>query len=253
MKASRQYWLLTGLLLAGALYALQAGFVGWALIKFPALQVQVITVGVIAVFLHSYVVHGYGAAKLLSLNEHALLAVLENRDSVREFDKTAVAQLLAKAKQLRGKGVAVEQRDFSELFKMLKYSFEDKMNADIERIDKLRTKLLFTMLFFTVVAIVQGFASQLYPTNAEESKLFSFNIISALGYSYVPAAECLGASIVLLTLSHLLQDSASTLTERFGEVLYEATFLGHIDVENNALADFAPAIETRRHYNGQAS
>ena len=93
-----------------------------------------------------------------------------------------------------------------------------------DQIDSIRTTLFFVALFVTIIGIVLGFATQQYPTNPEEAKMFSFSIIKALGLAYVPSMMCIGSTLVLLVLSIMLQRDAGRVIARGRSVLYRIAF-----------------------------
>ena len=72
MNVYRKYWILTSLLLVALVYGVYSGLIGWFMLKFPALQGQVISIGIIAVFLWAFLVHGHQSAKLLTETTNAL-------------------------------------------------------------------------------------------------------------------------------------------------------------------------------------
>ncbi len=125
------------------------------------------------------------------------------------------------------------------------------MTSRMGQIDTVRVFLFFAGLLFTVVGIVQGFASQGFPTNPEEAKVYSFTIIKALGLSYLPATECLGATLILFILSIALQKQASALTARFSDVLYWEVFIGNPVLQDVSTEE--TATETRSLANAQVS
>ena len=224
MNAYRQYWLLTGLFVSAAIFGVHAGIVGWVMTKFPDLQGQLITLVIIGIFLYTYIVHGHQAAKRLSKN-HLALQCIESGGSMYH-DGTEVEISLKEVLNLRKAGVEAGQSDFSKLYEVAEDQFEDQISVRIGQIDTIRVFLFFVGLLFTVVGIVQGFAFQQSPTNAEEAKMYSSAIIKALGLAYLPATECLGATLILFVLSNLLQSHANALIAGFRRVLYRAVFLG---------------------------
>ena len=180
MTAYRQYWVLTGLLLAGTIYVVYAGVISWALVKFPELQGQVISVFVFAVFLYAYIVHGYGATRLITANAEAIQVVADKQAFFPPtLLETEAVLTLAEARKLHVMGAAHKQANFSTLYDKSHERFENCLSAKIAQIDTIRVFLFFAGLLFTVVGIVQGFATLQFPTNAEEAKIYSSTIIKA--------------------------------------------------------------------------
>jgi len=223
MNAYRRYMALTAVVASAAIYALWHGVVGWGIQKFPDIPTQIVVAGVAVVFIYAYTVLGHRAALLASRNESSLML----------FDSNAVVNgasesfdLLKKAATLRNKGVGVNQRDFSLLYELTHEELEGELKAPIESIDAARIFLFFAGLTFTVIGIVQGFASQGIPSNPEEAKIYSFTIIKALGLAYLPTATCIGTSLVLYVLSYQLQQDIGRVLRRFDAILYRVAILG---------------------------
>lgn len=242
MTAYRYFWFITALLVGATIYAVSEGLIGWALAKFPELQGQLISVLILAIFLYAYAFEGYLAARLLLVNDQATGSVTRGEQSPL-VGGTEVQSILRRAMYLRSAGTQKGQTDFSVLFNLMSERFDSSITAALVRIDTIRVFLFFAGLLFTVIGIVQGFASQQYPTNPEEAKLFSFTIIKALGLAYLPATECLGSTLILFVLSNTLQSQAAMLKERFDEMLYNVTFIGVLAVEGQLSQDPHREIE----------
>lgn len=246
-SAYRQYWLLTAFLLSVTIYGLYMGVVGWALLKFPDIPTQLSFGFILAVFLYAYG-FGHRAAKELSQSERALDLLSRGVPSLGKL--SAVEECLAEAMQLRQQGRDNGQTNFAILYDRIEDRFDGSVTEDIGRIDTIRVFLFFVGLLFTLIGVVQGFASQQFPTNPEEAKMYSFTIIKALGLAYLPAAACMGSTLVLFVLSNVLQSRASRLISDFGNMLYRVAVLGK-STKNAEMGQ--STLELRRVINAQAS
>jgi hypothetical protein len=233
MTAYRQFWVLTALLLCAAIYAAYAGAISWGFEKFPQLPIQLAFGFIQLVFLWAYAGIGHGAAVLIARNEHALDVMQQDIPLIG--DKSEVERVLLETADLRKRGQEQRQLDFSILHDVMREQFEGRLMEDVGRIDVIRVFMFFFGLLFTLVGVVQGFASQQFPTNSEEAKIYSFTIIKALGLAYLPAAGCIGATLILFVLSNLLQKRIGTLLSRFDVVLYRVAILGETKTGRPAL------------------
>ncbi len=225
IRAYALYWALTTLLACAAIFAVEQGFVTWGVQKFPDLPAQLAFLLIVCVSVWSYATHGHRIALLLSRNEHAMLKLERGIPSVGDTS-SEIEDALLEAASLRRQGAEEGQASFDVLYEFIDLRTEATLTGDIGRIDSIRLLMLFVGLFFTVLAIVSGFASQLFPTNPEEAKLYSFTIIKALGLAYLPAAGCMGSTLVLLVLNNMLEPKADDLMMRFRPFLYKVAVLG---------------------------
>lgn len=192
--------------------------------KFPDALVQIIFAGVIAVFVQAYAQSGHMVALQLSRDLHA--AAIIECGGKRLAEKGNLGESILRAQERRVHGVKAGQQDFSILYEHERERYLGIAMAGIKALDSVRVFLFFVGLLFTIVGIVQGFASQQFPTNAEEAKMYSFTIIKALGLAYLPAAGCIGSTLVLYVLSTRLQSTLDSVVTRFEDLLYRVAILG---------------------------
>jgi len=240
MNSYRQYWTLTVLLMCAVIIAIYQGLVTWVIQKFPDWQIQVAFVGILVIFLWTYGVTGHRAARQLSRNEHALDVLESGIPSINA--KSEVKALIADTVQRRERGNGLNQTDFRVLYEWASERLDHILTRDIERIDTVRVLLFFVGLFFTLIGIIAGFATQQFPTNPEEAKVYSFTIIKALGLAYLPAVACIGATLALYVLSTLLHSRSKGVQVRFEDIVYETAILGEAQTR-------APAQDARRKTN----
>ncbi len=223
MTTYRYYGALSAILAVGTIYGSQMDVVPFLLQKFPEPAVQAVVFGILFVFAYAYIFYGHAAARDISADLFALDSVEDGHPLSGE---SASIMCLREAEELYQKGKAHGQVSFDRLYDLVQERYERIAYERISQIDAIRVGLFFVGLLFTLIGVVHGFASQAFPTNAEESKLFSFTIIKALGLAYLPAATCLGTTLVLYILSNILQKHAGLATERFNNNLYQVVFLG---------------------------
>jgi biopolymer transport protein ExbB/TolQ len=184
--------------------------------------VQWVFVCILAIFAFTYGKTGHRAARTISYSEHAVDMLNRNIPLIGQSD---VRECLAEAIVRRERGFAKGQTDFGTLFELTREKIRDRLMTDVDRIENVRTLMFFIGLFCTIIGIIQGFALQLLPTNPEESKVYAFTIIKALGLAYLPGAGCIGSALLFHVLGIMLQTRASALLSRFDDVLYSVILL----------------------------
>ena len=224
MTTYRKYWFMTGALAAVATYAIYQGLVGWAMLKFPDTVIQLICLAVITIFLYAYLIDGLSTTKLIANNEYSFQRIMRGEE-VNVHD-SIVALELAKAQHRANRGRSGGQKDFGTLVDLRGDSAAKKLTSIVGDIDQIRNLLFFLGFCFTLLSIVGGIGMQTLPTNPEESKTFAFNILRALGYSYLPASVSVVSGTILLQLGYMLHKQASELVSDFEDVLYDVVFLG---------------------------
>lgn len=225
MRAYRTHWLLTAILASAVIVAIEQGLLVWGMTKFPDWQIQIAILSIVIVFVWAYGLLGHQAALVLGQNER-MLGLLEGGLTVVGATRTDAGRLLDEGQNLRARGAEVGQTDFALLYEIISEKMRRVLEGRVERIDKIRVFLFFVGLLFTLIGVVQGFATQQFPTNPEEAKLYSFTIIKALGLAYLPATMCIGSTLALYVLSNQLQERVSETMERFDAKLYQVAILG---------------------------
>lgn len=212
-----KYGALSAILAVSVVYGMQRNLVPFLMGKFPEPMVQVVVAGIIATFLFAYLRYGHAGARDISLD-------LRSLTSQNPLDSIAM-QCLREAEHLRRQGEQSGQTTFDRLYDVVQDRYDRLLNEPINQIETIRVGLFFLGLVLTATSIVAGFASLKLPTNAEESKLFSFTIITSLGLAYVPAAACFVSNLILYLLSSMLQKNAEEVMEQFSLRLYNVVYL----------------------------
>lgn len=215
----RRYWIFTSLILVAVIAAWYQGVFAWGLQKFPDRTVHLIVSGIGAVLLWSYLGSGLRSARIITTAECI-------SDIPEEWGENPISSILYHTIDLRAAGERSGQSNYAPLMDLASERLDDELFGEVHRIDSARVFLFFFGLLVTLIGIVAGFATQQFPSNPEEAKMFSFTIIKALGLAYLPAMMCIGSTLVLYVLSTMLQHAANAASLRLQEILYRITILG---------------------------
>lgn len=218
-----QFILITALLLSAVIYAFYGQFFSHFLTAFPDPMTRVVCFGVLALFSYMFVWRGASVAWMLEQNGSALAA--HSRKEVMPAG-TIATELLLEAAELRSYGGRIGQTEFSLLHTKTAEKFEAWTDEGTSRIEATLLLLFYLGMFFTVVAIVLGFAFNKAPANAEEAKLFAFAIIKGLGLAYGISGTCLGSAVLLFLLNSFLKSHQQVVMTMFVDALYEVSILG---------------------------
>lgn len=237
MNAYSKYWILAGVLIAAVAYAVHSGLIGWFLVKYPDLHVQLMCLAIIVIFLRTYLVDGHRSARMLYMNEKALSDNLHSGIPLPASRRTVVDLVLCETIDLHQEGKEAGQVSFDSLVDMQRDVFEHDLTAGLNLVEMLRNFLFLIMLAFAISGVVMGFSQLLSPTNPEEAKVFTSTIIHALGIAYVPALECIVGFGVLYVLSCILQIHSESLIRDCAKPIYRAAHFGYLVKKETAHAE----------------
>lgn len=229
MRAYRQYWLLTALLLSAVALVIYSGVIGWALEKFPQLETQVAFAAVIGIFVWTFALRGHRTARKIAHNERAL-------DKLARGAQPALCEAtlrLAEARMLRNEGIReAKQTDFSMLHERQVSAFEDTLSEDLTVIDSVKLRMLVIAIFLAFLSIVSGIGAAALPTNVESVTPFLFGLLKALGLAYVPGLACFGSFLILHELGNFLGTHVRCLCRRFDLASYRVAVIGRAPEES---------------------
>lgn len=244
MDAFHKFWLLTGALTIPTILAIGLG--DWTIVleNLSGPLARGATALIIGVFILGYFLYGLPTALRLS-RERGALRIIEKKIPDAEAEPTAQARAVLSLMSDAASGNTLPRGVVLQTFKNLhdrvwrdigldrqgeinRGTLQGEFNEENERgmrsMAGFVTLLISLGLLGTMVGILLMMVGQEIPVTADESRQFSFTILSGLSLSVSTSVCGIGSAIIMVLLRAILEGEKHSIDEGFKILMFNTLF-----------------------------